>query len=360
PPDSTYAWFIVVAAFLNLATTMGTLNSFGVYQEYYLNDLYKNDSAGVIAWISTLNIFCTFFGSVVTGKLTDEFGFRITCLAGAIICGVALILASFTHTVWQLMLTQDIMLGLGTSLVFSPSMSVVAQWNVKHRILATGIAVSGGGVGGMIISNATRRMIDGIGYCWSLRVLGLLVTAISGSASLVYKRRMSAPKTGNSALLFNLFRDPRFLCINAALMFLDFAFYEPMLYMPTAAVNETGLKTTASNIVLVFNAGTAAGRVLSGPIADLLGPHNTNLAANSLICVLIFVFMQGVKTIAGYYAFISLYGILCTLYLAINVHILADEFGTQAIATAVGLNTACSGVGSLVGNPVLGALYENY
>ncbi|KAJ1955817.1 hypothetical protein EC988_001674, partial [Linderina pennispora] len=67
-----------------------------------------------------------------------------------------------------------------------------------------------------------------------------------------------------------------------------------------------------------------------------------------------------VKTIAGYYAFISLYGMLCTLYLAINAHILADEFGTQAIATAVGLNTACSGIGSLVGNPVLGALYENY
>ncbi|KAJ1956612.1 hypothetical protein EC988_001259, partial [Linderina pennispora] len=352
PPDTKYAWLIVAAAFCNLTTTMGTLNSFGVYQEYYLNDLYKNDSAVVIAWVSTLISFCMFFGSVVTGKLTDEFGFRITCLAGAIICGVALILASFTHTVWQLMLTQGIMLGLGASFIFSPSMSIVAQWHVKHRILATGIAVSGGGVGGMVFSEAAHQMMNSIGYRWSLRVLGLVIAAISGSVSLVYKPRVSAPKSGNAKLLYMLCKDPRFLCIGGAVTLINMGYFEPPLYVPTAAVKETGMRSTASNIVLVFNAGTTVGRILSGPISAVLGPLNANLASNVLSFILIFVLLQGVKTIAAYYTFSAIFGAISTLYLAINAHIMANEFGTHAIASSVGLSMACCGIGVLIGNPV--------
>ncbi|KAJ2826021.1 hypothetical protein GGI24_003012, partial [Coemansia furcata] len=164
PPDTKYAWAVAAAAFCNLTTTMGTLNSYGVFQEYYLRELYAHESAAALAWISTLISFCMFTGAIFTGKLIDKFGFRVTCFSGALVCGAALILASFTNQVWQLVLTQGVMLGVGASLIFSPSMAIVAQWHVRHRVLATGIAVSGGGVGGMAISAATQAMIDHIGH----------------------------------------------------------------------------------------------------------------------------------------------------------------------------------------------------
>ncbi|KAJ1997919.1 hypothetical protein GGI04_005221, partial [Coemansia thaxteri] len=65
-------------------------------------------------------------------------------------------------------------------------------------------------------------------------------------------------------------------------------------------------------------------------------------------------------SVAGYFVFSALFGGTSTLYLAINTHILASEFGAHMVATSVGLSMACCGVGVLVGNPTLGALYERY
>ncbi|KAJ2207355.1 hypothetical protein EV180_001803 [Coemansia sp. RSA 518] len=359
-PDTKYAWLVAIAALLNLATTMGTLNSFGVYQQYYLNTLYSTDSAVSISWISTLISFCMFVGGVFTGKLVDKFGFRITCFSGSVVCCIALILASFTSRVWQLVLTQGIMLGLGASLIFSPSISVVAQWHTKHRVLATGIAVAGGGIGGMVFSVATEKIIDNVSYKWSLRILGLLLFTISGASSMVYKRRIAPAQGSNTRLLFTIARDPRFICIALAVMFINMGYFEPLLYVPTLAVIQSGTQSTSSNIVLVFNAGTTIGRVLSGLISKLIGPANTNLASNFLCCLFVCIFMFGINTVVGYYIFSALFGTISTLYLAVNTHILAHEFGPQVVASSVGLSMACCGVGVLVGNPVQGVLYETY
>ncbi|KAJ2814646.1 hypothetical protein FBU31_007216 [Coemansia sp. 'formosensis'] len=339
---------------------MGTLNSYGVFQEYYLRELYARESAAALAWIATLISFCMFTGAIFTGKLIDKFGFRVTCFSGALVCGAALILASFTNQVWQLVLTQGIMLGVGASLIFSPSMAIVAQWHVRHRVLATGIAVSGGGVGGMAISAATQAMIDHIGYRWSLRVLGIAIGTISSLSSVLYKRRVPPPRGSNMRLLAMLCRDPRFMCMALAILFINMGYFEPLLYVPTATISSGGTVATGSNIVLVFNAGTTLGRMLSGPIASLAGPANANLASTALSCMLLGIFLLGIKTIPGYFVFSALFGGVSTLYLAINTHILASEFGAHTMATSVGLSMACCGLGVLVGNPTQGALYERY
>ncbi|KAI9506722.1 hypothetical protein GGI25_005039 [Coemansia spiralis] len=358
--DTKYAWIIVAAAFCNLTMTMGTLNSFGVYQEYYLNQLYAHKSAVAISWIATLISFCMFIGAIFTGKIIDKIGFKITCFIGALVCGIALVLASFTHQLWQLILTQGIMLGFGASLIFSPSMSIVAQWHTKHRVLATGIAVSGGGVGGMAISAATQAMVNSIGYRWSLRILGILIASVSGCTSILYKRRVSPPKESNIRILVMLVKDVRFLCIAAAALSINMGYFEPLLYVPTAAVLQGGSAAASANVVLVFNAGTTLGRMLSGPIAKVLGPSNANLISSCFSCLLVCIFLLGVNSIPGYYVFSAIFGATSTLYLAINTHILAREFGTQTVATSVGLSMACCGIGVLIGNPTQGALYDKF
>lgn len=360
-PDTKYAWVIAVAAFCNLTMVMGILNAYGVYQEYYLNNLYANESAVAVAWVATLISCCMFFGGIFTGKLTDWIGYRTTCCCGAIICGGSLILASFTNNIWQLILTQGVVLGFGASLIFSPSMAIVAQWHVKHRVLATGIAVSGGGVGGMVFSVTTKAMLDHIGYRWSLRTLGAIIAVGCCGISLLYRQRIPPRRGSNIKLLFALCKDTRFVCIAMAVLFINMGYFEPLLYVPTAASQKKGsTEKTGANIVLVFNAGTTVGRILSGPISGAIGPVNANLASAILSFTFVCIFLVGVNTVDGYYVFSALFGTTSTMYLAINAHILAQEFGTDAVATSIGLTMACCGMGVLIGNPVQGALYEIY
>ncbi|KAJ2681291.1 hypothetical protein IWW39_006379, partial [Coemansia spiralis] len=115
PADSGYAWVIVVCAALNLMCTLGVVNSFGVFSTYYINYIYPNVSAASIAWVGTTMSLFMLGGAIATGPLTDRFGFRLVSLAGTAICCVALLLASFTNALWQLVLTQGVMFGIGAA-----------------------------------------------------------------------------------------------------------------------------------------------------------------------------------------------------------------------------------------------------
>lgn len=50
------------------------MNSFGVFQTYYVNSLGKSPSD--ISWIGSIQVFLVFFIGTFTGRLTDAGYFR--------------------------------------------------------------------------------------------------------------------------------------------------------------------------------------------------------------------------------------------------------------------------------------------
>ncbi|KAJ1932481.1 hypothetical protein GGF37_007040, partial [Kickxella alabastrina] len=234
PAGCTYAWVIVACASLNMMCTIGIANSFGVFSTYYINFLYPNVSAGNIAWVSTTMTFFMLIGSITTGPLTDKFGFRSVSLTGAVICSLALLLASFTNALWQVVLTQGIMFGIGAACIFSPSSSLPSQWHDKTRPLATAITVAGSGAGGMLFTAITQKLLDAIDYKWALRVLALILLCISGTASLFYKRRVSVPKGGVNFMA--IARDKRLIMVGLAGFFVNVGLFMLWYYLPTAAL----------------------------------------------------------------------------------------------------------------------------
>lgn len=79
---------------------------------------------------------------------------------------------SFANQLWQLYLTQGMLFGIGAAFCFAPSVTLPSQWFYKRRGLATGIAVSGSGIGGVVLSPLTQHLIATMGYRNALRVLG--------------------------------------------------------------------------------------------------------------------------------------------------------------------------------------------
>ncbi|KAJ2515936.1 hypothetical protein GGI11_003606, partial [Coemansia sp. RSA 2049] len=272
PADSAYAWVIVACAAFNLMCTLGVANSFGVFSTYYLNYIYPDISASNVAWVGTTISLFMLGGAVVTGPLTDRFGFRMIALSGTATCSLGLLLASFTSALWELVLTQGVMFGLGAACIFSPSVSLPAQWHVKRRPLATGIAVAGSGAGGMIFTQITQTMIEAIGHKWTLRVLALILLFVSGASGMFYKRRLPVPVGGTS--LVSLAKDSRLIAVGCAGFFVNISYFVPWYYLPTAALQLGQTKQAANNLVLYMNAGSTVGRVLAAYVAIALGPIN--------------------------------------------------------------------------------------
>ncbi|KAJ2879282.1 hypothetical protein IWW38_006146, partial [Coemansia aciculifera] len=253
PADTGYAWVIVACAAFNLMCTLGVVNSFGVFSTYYINYIYPNLSTASIAWVGTTMSLFMLGGAIATGPLTDRFGFRLVSLSGTAVCSVALLLASFANALWQLVLTQGIMFGIGAACIFSPSVSLPAQWHEKRRPLATGIAVAGSGAGGMIFTVATQKMMDSIGHKWTLRALALILLCVSGTAGAFYKRRVAVPRGGVD--LVAIARDPRLLAIGLAGFMVNVSYFVPWFYLPTAALKIGQTRQAANNLVLFMNAG---------------------------------------------------------------------------------------------------------
>ncbi|OLY79352.1 Monocarboxylate transporter 9 [Smittium mucronatum] len=162
PPDKGYAWIIMIASMMNLLLAFGSPNAFGVFQAYYLKVLFANEPAGKIAWISTMTATCAFCGGLLASPLVKIVGMRNASLIGTAVATIGLLLASFSTQVWQLVLTQGIIYGLGTSLIINVSLSAPALWFEKYRGLAIGLVASGGSSGALILVPVVTKTVSNL------------------------------------------------------------------------------------------------------------------------------------------------------------------------------------------------------
>ena len=113
----------------------------------------------------------------VTGVLVDRFGSKRLILVGASIVGLALILLSFTHSLFMFYMSFFLM-AIGTSgCATTVLMTAVAHWFKKNVGKAMGIVTCGFGAGGLLVPLIVW-LIDHYGWRTSLIVLGLSMLAL--------------------------------------------------------------------------------------------------------------------------------------------------------------------------------------
>lgn len=75
--DSPRAWLVLTGSFTCLFCTVGFMNAFGVFEEYYARDILSPLQPSTIAWIGAVSIFFLFSLSAVTGGILDVFGPKV-------------------------------------------------------------------------------------------------------------------------------------------------------------------------------------------------------------------------------------------------------------------------------------------
>src|SRR4249920_3535273 len=98
--------------------------------------------------------FAAFFGA-----LESEFGARRgeTSLVFSIAAGLAA--AAQASSLWQVYLGYGVGVGVGVGLSYVPSIAAVQRWFVRRRGTASGLAISGIGVGTLIGAPLAHELI---------------------------------------------------------------------------------------------------------------------------------------------------------------------------------------------------------
>ncbi|KAJ9379529.1 hypothetical protein DTO063F5_7121 [Paecilomyces variotii] len=273
PPDGGYGWICVAACFcINCFTWGASVQTYGVYLENYLaDDRFPEATLVDYALIGGLNLSMAMLVAPAVTVIVRKYETHASMLLGTVFLVSGFVLASFTRRIWQLYLTQGVLIGIGVGFAYVPSIPIISQWFDKKRSLANGISSAGSGIGGLIYSLLTQALISRLSLPWALRITGIISGSFLLLATLLIRNRNKAIQPTQRAFDLKLLRRLD------VLLFLAWAFismfgYITLSYSLPDYARSLGLNgEQAASVNALLNVGNAIGRLCTGLASDRFG-----------------------------------------------------------------------------------------
>ena len=178
PPDGgVRAWSTACLTSLVIFNTWGFINSFGLFQTYYVNVMHLGSNSAV-SWIGSLQVFLVFGIGTFSGRALDGGYFRLVFRSGCIIYLFGLFMLSLCKIYWQVFLAHSICVGIGFGMVFVPSIALTSTYfSHKKRGMALAIAVCGSSSGGLVFPAIAEQMLPRAGFAWTVRTMAFVEMA---------------------------------------------------------------------------------------------------------------------------------------------------------------------------------------
>jgi MFS transporter, OFA family, oxalate/formate antiporter len=346
---------VVAAVFCLVFLVMGTAFSFSTFAPELGRELKAG--SGSISFIFGCAMALLYGGGLFSGALADRVGTHRIAGAGALFCGGSLVAAGAVGTVWEADVTLGVGFGLGLAICYTPAVAAVQPWFDRNRGVASGIALSGTGLGTLLMPMLARWLIEDEGWRVALILIGLGVAGFGFLASNWIRRppglspTFSSPRSSNS--LRKLVRDPRFRRLYLGGFLSSLVLLVPIVHMIPHAVRTGTAPRDAAWLISILGFGSLAGRLVLGHAADRLGRQRIlgvlHVALGMLF--LTWTIRAGFVTLA---LFAFAYGVCYGATIALRPAVIADHFAGPDLAAVTGLHYTSSVLGPLVGPAAFG------
>ncbi|GAA5832759.1 hypothetical protein JCM3766R1_007031 [Sporobolomyces carnicolor] len=359
PDGGVRAWLNVLGGFLVLFASFGYTNSWGVYQAYYSQTIYRAYSDSTIAWIGSVQLCLFFVLALVAGSLFDKGKFRYLLAAGSAFQTTSIFLIPECEEFWHTMLVQGVMSGTGIGLCFLPALSIQSHWFLRRRAFAIGIVTCGSSIGGIVFPIMLNKLFVNrqVGFAEGVRASGYLVAGLFAIANLImspHPARLIANKTPLPPLR-------KILTLNYCLLtggafLLNWGLWMPLFYLQLFAQSKGVSADLSFYTLAIYNAGSVFGRTIPNLAADHLGPQNIQ----SFCCVaagIVLYCLYACETAAGIVTFAAVYGFLSSGWISlVSPSIIAISGDISEIGLRQGVAFLIVAGGAVGGNPVCGRL----
>ncbi|KAK7540343.1 putative monocarboxylate permease [Phyllosticta citricarpa] len=358
PDGGRRAWSVVLGSWCAMVAAFGLLNTMGVMHAWLSSHQLKDHSYAQTGWIFSTFTFLVYFGSIQIGPLFDRFGMKYTLIPGCVGFVISLFLLSLCQVYWQYMLAWGILGGTSCCLIFTPAICCIGHWFRRRRALATSLALTAGGIGGILFPGILVNLERRIGFNNAIRVVGVICLVLCGIAVFLVKTRLPPNTKGGAGIDLLALRDNIYATTTIAIFLLELAFFIPVTYITSYAL-AAGLSPDLSySLVMILNAGSVVGRALSGWLADTFGRFRTIILTSGATTLLTLLWLAARGNAALVVAYALAYGAASGSIIAVTPVCVAQICRTEDYGKRYGTTYFVVSFGTLVGIPLCGAILD--
>ena len=370
--SARHGWGVVGGALGVMLVTFGVTYSFAPFFAS-LQEAFAA-SRGAVSLAFSIAVPLYFALGAISGPLADRFGPRRVSLTGIVIGAIGLVYAAHAQSLWQVYLGWGVGVGICVGFSYVPAIGAVQLWFVKRRGFASGIAVSGIGLGTLCGPLAAAELIDWLGWRGAWTALGG-VTLVGGAMAVWFldgppeRRGMhpdggvaepaasvaAAPTTGAS--LREALASRPFWLLYGALISISMGAFIPFVHLVPFAEDHGIEHGTAVAIFSLVGIGSTAGRFCVGGVADRLG-RKRSLAAVFLGVALMMLWWISSSTPWQLSIFALVYGTCFGAFVALYPALTVDYFGTRNASGIIGLLYTAAAFGTLLGPKLAGDAFD--
>jgi MFS family permease len=318
----------------------------------------------------TINFLVMAFGSFAWGWASDRFGARMVTLCGAVLLGLALVLASRATTLLRFQLTFGLLVGVAASAFFAPMIATVTGWFERQRSLAVSLVSAGVGVAPMTISPLASWLMVHNDWRTAMLYIGCLAWVLLLPAALFVRRppeRPSAAPTAEDAgaapaadlTLSQALTSPQFLILGFTFLLCCAAHSGPIIHAVSYAM-WCGLGSMAAvSIYSVEGLGGLAGRLLLGLLGDRFGAKRVIIGGLAVQAVAIFCYLY-VRELHQFYVVAFVFGTAYGGVMPLYAVLARDYFGQKIMGSVFGAATMLSSLGMSIGPVAGGWVYDRF
>ena len=361
--ERRYGWVMVALGAFMTCVAVGAMFSLAVFLRPITESTGWSHTA--VSAAMTLNFLAMGAAGFGWGALSDRIGPRPVVLAGAVLLGLGLFLASSAQSALAFQVSFGLLVGIAVGSFFSPMIAAVMGWITERRGLAVALVSVGVGVAPMTMSPFAAWLITQMDWRAALTVFAVLVWATLVPAALFARRPPAAPAAEQTAgegaqmSLRDAFVSAPFVILALTFFACCAAHAGPIFHTVTYAMTCGIAPLAAVTVYSVEGLAGLGGRLALGVLADRLGVKRVLIAGLLIQAVAAFAFIFASR-LGEFYAVAALFGFAYGGVMPLYAVLAREYFGQRILGAVFGAAAMVSSLGMALGPAIGGWIFDTF
>ena len=361
--ERRYGWVMVALGALMTCIAVGAMFSLAVFLKPITESTGWSTTA--VSTAMTLNFLAMGAAGFGWGALSDRIGPRPVVLAGAILLGLGLFLASRAQSPLAFQVSFGLLVGIAVGSFFSPMIAAVMGWITEHRGLAVSLVSVGVGVAPMTMSPFAAWLVTQMDWRQAQVIIAVLVWATLIPAALFVRRPPMITATEQGAAdgapvkLRDAFLSAPFIVLALTFFACCAAHAGPIFHTVTYAMTCGIAPIAAVTVYSVEGLAGLGGRLALGIAADKLGVKRVLIAGLVIQALAAFAFISASR-LGEFYLVAALFGFAYGGVMPLYAVLAREYFGQRILGAVFGAAAMVSSLGMAAGPAIGGWIYDSF